>query len=199
MPALESLPVRGAWRVAPEPRGDERGWFARYFCSAEAEQYGMDTQFVQFNHSYTRERGTVRGLHLQIRTGVEAKLVRCIRGAVLDVLLDLRRGSPTFLQYAAVELSADNRVAAYVPPGVAHGFQTLEADAELLYHHSNFYMPETERGVRFDDPRGAIAWPLPVADVSPKDRQWPLLSPDFTGFEIGGSKERDHGGQAATM
>ena len=185
MTQFEALYVRGAWRVIPEPIGDDRGWFARYFCSAQAHEYALETRFVQFNQSFTREPGTIRGMHLQIGEGAEAKLIKCVRGRVLDVLLDLRQGSATFMQHCAVELSAENRAAAYLPPGIAHGFQTLEADTELMYHHSNFYMPDTERGVRYDDPRADIRWPLPTAGISPKDQQWPLLSADFAGYEIG--------------
>ncbi len=186
MPQFESLAIDGAWRIIAEPNGDDRGWFARYFCREQARLRGLETDFVQFNHSFTRLAGTIRGLHLQVGEATEAKLVKCIRGRVLDVLLDLRKRSPTFLRYATVELSAENRTAVYVPPGVAHGFQTLVNDSELIYHHSNYYEPESERGVRFDDPRAAIDWPLPAADISAKDRGWPPLSTDFSGFEPGG-------------
>lgn len=182
MPRFECLSIEGAWRVIAEPNGDDRGWFARYFCREQARLRGLDTDFVQFNHSFTQVAGTIRGLHLQVGEASEAKLVKCIRGSVLDVLLDLRQDSPTFLRYTPVELSAENRTAVYVPPGVAHGFQALADYSELIYHHSNYYLPASERGVRFDDPRAAIDWPLPVADVSPKDRQWPLLPADFSGF-----------------
>lgn len=189
MPQFEVLRVEGACLIVPEPNGDDRGWFARYFCRDKAGMRGLETDFVQFNQSFTCNAGTVRGLHLQVGEGAEAKVVKCVSGRVLDVLLDLRRGSPTFLRHVAVELSATNRAAAYVPPGVAHGFQTLVDDVELIYHHTNFYRPEAERGVRFDDPRAAIEWPLPPVDVSTKDRQWPLLSAEFDGYGLETSTE----------
>ncbi len=184
MPQFEVLAIEGAWRLLPELHGDDRGWFARYFCREQGGMRGLETDFVQLNHSFSQRVGTVRGLHLQIGAGAEAKLIKCLRGRVHDVLLDLRRGSPTFLRHVAVELSASNRVAAYVPPGVAHGFQALENDTELLYHHTNYYRPQDERGVRYDDPRAAIEWPLPAEEVSAKDRQWPLLGADFLGFAV---------------
>lgn len=182
MPHSTSLDLPGAYLLETRPFKDERGWFARYFCVAEFEPHAPGLRFVQFNHSCTRRRGSLRGMHLQTGASAEEKLVRCIAGAVLDVLVDLRRGSPTFLRHVAVELSAANGRTLFVPKGVAHGFQTLAEDTQLIYHHSNFYDPGAEAGVRFDDPRLGIHWPLPPADVSDKDRAWPLLSPEYRGF-----------------
>jgi dTDP-4-dehydrorhamnose 3,5-epimerase len=182
--AYRELSLAGAALIQPQGVGDERGWFERYFCVDEFGNRFPPVQFVQFNHSYTRRSGSIRGLHLQIGAAAEDKLVKCVRGRVFDVLLDLRHGSPTLLQHTAVQLKAGQGAAAFVPRGVAHGFQTLADDTELIYHHSNAYDPSLERGVRFDDPRAAIEWPLAVADVSAKDGRWPLLSRAFTGFEI---------------
>ena len=134
---------------------------------------------VQVNHSLTRVAGAVRGLHFQRPPRAEAKLVRCLKGCVLDVAVDLRAGSPTYLNWHAVELSALNRLALFVPRGFAHGFQTLTADCELLYLHDEFYSPEHEGGLRHDDPALAIAWPLPVADLSARDAAHPLVSAGF--------------------
>lgn len=183
MPKLTELPIAGAWLVEPQPVADDRGWFARYFCVSEFGR-AEDLQFVQFNHSYTRAAGSIRGLHLQIGAAAEEKLVRCVHGAVLDVLVDVRPGSRTFLEHVTVELRSGGGAAVFIPKGVAHGFQTLQEHAELIYHHSNFYAPQAERGLRYDDPRLGIGWPLPVADVSDKDKGWQWLSEDFDGFRV---------------
>lgn len=190
VPAYRELSLHGAWLVEPEPARDERGWFTRYLCVRDMDRRGMETSFVQFNHAATRRAGSIRGMHLQIGEAAEQKLVKCVRGVVTDVLLDLRAGSPTFLHHAHVELSADNGRAVVIPRGVAHGFQTLAPDTELIYHHSNYYAPEHERGVRFDDPRAAITWPREPADVSVKDRSWPWLTEEFAGFVIAASAQR---------
>ena len=182
MPTHHELSIPGVYLLEPQPFRDERGWFARYFCANEFRQTGREVRFVQFNHSSTKRRGSVRGLHLQLGTAAEDKLVRCVRGAVMDVMVDLRRGSPTFLRHERVELSPDNGLAVFIPRGCAHGFQTLEDDTELIYHHSNYYAPAHEAGLRFDDPRLGIEWPLPVADISDKDRGWPLLNTSFEGY-----------------
>jgi len=184
MPRYEPLALAGAWTVRMEPNADARGWFARYFCAAEFEDRGPPLRFVQFNHSATRRRGSIRGMHLQIGAAAEDKFVKCIRGAVADVLLDLRVGSPTLLRHVRVDLSAANGAAVFIPRGVAHGFQTLEDDTELIYHHSNYYSPPDERGVRFDDPAAGIDWPMSPTESSDKDRFWPLLARDFAGFSI---------------
>jgi len=184
MPDVSELPLAGAFVLEPQPVADERGWFARYFCVQEFESRRPGLNFVQFNHSYTRARGSIRGMHLQVGDAAEEKLVKCVRGAVLDVLVDVRRGSPTFLRHATVRLSEGAGNAVFIPKGVAHGFQTLQDDTELIYHHSNFYAPEAERGLRYDDPRLAIEWPLPPADISEKDRAWSWLDADFNGFGV---------------
>lgn len=168
-------PLPGAYIIDLEPRGDERGFFARTFCRREFEARGLAARIVQTNLSFSRRAGTIRGLHFQFPPAAETKLVRCTRGAILDVIVDLRPESPTYLRYVAVELTAENRRALYVPERFAHGFQALEPDTETAYCVGEFYTPSAEGGLHYADPRLAIAWPLPPADVSPKDRQWPLL------------------------
>jgi len=159
-----------------DPREDERGFFARIWCAREAAEHGLETRVAQANLSWTRTRGSIRGLHMQTGEHVEAKLVRCVRGAIFDVAVDLRRGSSDFGRWTGVELSAENRRALYLPPGFAHGFQTLDDDAEVLYLVSEFYAPHAEAGLRFDDPDVGVDWPLPVTLVSERDRALPGLA-----------------------
>jgi dTDP-4-dehydrorhamnose 3,5-epimerase len=170
------LGLQGAYAVDLDRREDARGFFARLFCAKEFADHGMDVTWTQCNTSFSHEIGTLRGLHFQRPPMAEAKLVKCIRGAIFDVLVDLRRHSPTFGQWTSLELSADNRTMAYVPPGFAHGFQTLARDTELLYFHSQDYSPAHEGGVRFDDLELNIGWPLPVSDISPRDAAHPYLA-----------------------
>jgi len=156
-----------------EPASDERGCFARTFCTREFSAAGLETRFVQHSLSYTARAGSVRGLHLQRPPHEEAKLIRCVRGAINDVLIDLRPASSSYLEWQAYELTADNRRQLYVPAGFAHGFQTLADDTEVAYLISAFYAPEAAAGIRHDDKAFAIPWPLPLADISVKDRSWP--------------------------
>jgi len=167
--------IAGVWFVDLEPIEDERGYFARTFCADEFAAHGLDPTVVQCNVSFTRTAGSIRGLHYQVAPAAETKLVRCVRGAIHDVVVDLREGSPTRLHHVAVELSATNRRALYVPVDFAHGFQTLAADAEVEYQMGAPYTPGTDRGLRYDDPALRIAWPLPVTDISDRDRAWPLI------------------------
>ena len=167
--------LKGAFIVDLEPRGDDRGFFARAFCQREFEAHGLKPLIAQANISFNYNKGTVRGLHFQFPPAAETKFVRCSRGAILDVIVDLRPESSTYLQYVAVELSADNRRGLYVPERFAHGYQVLEDRTETTYQVGEFYTPAAESGVRYSDPRLAIEWPLPVTDMSPKDRVWPLL------------------------
>jgi dTDP-4-dehydrorhamnose 3,5-epimerase len=168
--------IAGAWLIDLEPLEDERGFFARTFCADEFAGYGLDPTVAQCNVSFTRNAGTIRGLHYQVAPAAETKLVRCVRGAIHDVVVDLRPESPTFRRHFAVELSEANRRALYVPVDFAHGFQTLVDATEVEYQMGAPYTPGTDRGVRFDDPALGIAWPLPVTDISDRDRAWPLLS-----------------------
>jgi len=167
--------LAGAYIVEPEPHEDSRGFFARTFCAREFGEKGLATNFVQCSVSMTRERGTIRGLHFQLSPATEVKLVRCTAGALYDVIVDLRPNSETYLQHIGVELTAGNRRALYVPEMFAHGFQTLEHHAEVFYQISAFFEPNLARGMRFDDPKLGIKWPLPLTTMSEKDRQWPLL------------------------
>ncbi|WP_454085463.1 dTDP-4-dehydrorhamnose 3,5-epimerase [Georgenia sp. Marseille-Q6866] len=170
---FEPTDVAGCMVVELEERADDRGFFARTFCTEEFAAQGLDTQVVQANLSYNHRAGTLRGMHRQIPPHAEGKLVRCIRGAIVDVALDLREDSPTFGKHAMVELTADNRRALWVPPYVAHGYQTLVDATEVLYQVSGPYAPEGERGQRFDDPAFGLRWPLEVTVISDKDRSWP--------------------------
>jgi dTDP-4-dehydrorhamnose 3,5-epimerase len=179
------LPLADAWHVQRKPITDARGSFARVFCHDELSALGWQAGPTQINHSFTAIRGTVRGLHFQHAPHAEHKLVSCIAGRVFDVLLDLRRGSPTFLQWYGVELSAAGQESIAIPPGVAHGFQTLEGDTQLLYLHSVAHAPGFEGGVNIRDPRLAPApldFPLPVIGMSERDHHFPLLSADFQGL-----------------
>ncbi len=165
----------GAVILDLEPRADSRGFLARTFCAQEFEERGLRPVVAQCSLSYNRKRGTLRGMHYQHPPAAEAKLVRCVRGAIYDVVIDLRPGSSTYLQHVGVELSAENRRALYVPESFAHGFQTLTDDAEVLYQISAFHAPELADGLRWDDPALAIDWPLPVSAISERDLSWPLL------------------------
>lgn len=163
----------GAYLIHLEKKGDERGFFARAWCRREFEEHGLVTDLAQANVSVSSRRGTLRGLHFQVPPAAEAKIVRCTRGAIQDVILDLRPTSPTKGRWLRVQLTAANRTTLYVPEGFAHGFQTLTDDAEVFYLVSHPYSPEHERGVRYDDPAFGIPWPRPVTEISPKDRAWP--------------------------
>lgn len=154
---------------------DDRGFFARSFCREEFIENGLEPMVEQCNLSFNHKKGTIRGMHIQIAPHPEAKYVRCIRGAVLDIIVDMRPGSPTRFQHVAVELSQDNRRGLYVPPFFAHGYQTLTDDAEVSYQVSGGYAPQAERGLRYNDPVLQLPWQLPVTVISDKDRTWPLL------------------------
>lgn len=168
--------LEGPALIETQRREDERGWFARVMCRKTLRAHDLPGDFVQANHSMSRLRGTVRGLHFQRPPHAEAKLVRCVAGAIFDVIVDLRDGSPTRLAWEGFELSAGNGRMVLVPEGFAHGFQTLTDDAEVTYHVTHPYTPEAEGGLRYDDPALGIAWPLPVSMISEKDRAWPLVS-----------------------
>jgi dTDP-4-dehydrorhamnose 3,5-epimerase len=173
---FRELPLPGAFVIEPERFEDGRGFFARAFCREDFAARGLDPAVAQSSLSFNRRRGTLRGMHYQAAPAEEAKLVRCVRGAIHDVIIDLRPDSATFRQHAAVELDAENRLALYVPPDFAHGFQTLEDDTELYYQMSAPYSPGHARGFRHDDPELGIAWPLPVAVISERDRTLPRFA-----------------------
>lgn len=169
--------LAGVFVVQLEPRGDERGFFARSWCEREFAALGLNAQLVQCNISFNKVKGTLRGMHYQAAPHEEDKLVRCTRGALFDVAVDLRPDSPTFREWVGVELSGENRDALYIPKGFAHGFQTLEDNTEIFYQMSTFYEPGAGRGVRWDDPLLDITWPLPATVINQRDLAFPLLEP----------------------
>jgi len=179
---LKSTSLAGVFVAENAPFRDARGAFQRLFCDEALEAVLGERRVRQINHSRTTQVGAIRGLHFQYPPHAEMKLVRCLRGRVWDVAVDLRRNSPTFLHWHAVELSPENGRMFVVPEGCAHGFQVLEADSELLYLHTAPYQPGSEGGVAFDEPRLAIAWPLPALDLSERDRNHPRLSESFAGI-----------------
>jgi dTDP-4-dehydrorhamnose 3,5-epimerase len=170
---FHETPLGGAYVIAAEPLGDERGLFARTWCEREFATRGLETRVVQCSTSFNSKRGTLRGMHYQIEPFAETKIVRCTRGAIHDVIIDLRRDSPTFRRHFAIALTADNRKAIYVPKGLAHGFQTLEDDSEVFYQMSQFYSSEHARGVRWDDPAFGIRWPVDIRTIAERDRSYP--------------------------
>jgi dTDP-4-dehydrorhamnose 3,5-epimerase len=179
-----STPIAGVFVVEGSVSADHRGTFARLFCQRELSDVIGSRRIVQINHSRTVRVGTVRGLHFQHPPHAEMKLVRCLKGRVFDVAVDLRAGSPTRLQWHAEELSLGNNRMLVIPEGCAHGFQALEVESELLYLHTAFYTPEVESGVRYDDLRLGIPWPLPVVDVSPRDRALQVIAESFRGVAV---------------
>lgn len=178
---LVSTSLPGVLVVISDPHADPRGSFARLFCQRELAGVLGERRIVQINHSHTAAAGAIRGLHFQRPPHAEMKLVRCLRGRVWDVAVDLRRDSPTFLRWHAEELTPHNQRMLVLPEGCAHGFQVLEPDSELLYLHTAYYTPAAEGGIRYDDPRIGIHWPLPVTDISPRDKSHPLLESDHCG------------------
>lgn len=163
----------GLWLVEPERHADERGYFARSWCRREFAEHGLDAMPAQMSVSFNAKAGTLRGMHFQRAPHGEIKLVRCTRGVIWDVAIDLRSGSPTRGQWHGVELTAANGAALYIPEEFAHGFQTLAPDSEVFYQISAFHAPEAACGVRYDDPAFGVRWPLPVSCISPRDATWP--------------------------
>ena len=176
------ITLKGSYTIDLDVFTDDRGWFARTFCKKEFELIGHDKEWVQMNHSFTIKKGSIRGMHFQLPPFSEIKMVRCISGAVYDVIIDLRKDSATFLQWAAIELSATNKKMIYIPEGFAHGFQTLSDNCELIYHHSQFYTPGVEAGIQYNDQLINIKWPLPLTNISTKDNHYPLLNINFKGI-----------------
>ncbi len=181
---IADLSLGGLKRIERRPINDARGAFTRLFCAEELAAAGWNKPVVQINLSLTRQVGAVRGLHFQYPPYAEMKLVMCLKGAVWDVVVDLRNNSPTFLQWHAERMSADNHVALLIPEGFAHGFQVLEPDSALLYLTSTPYTPSAEGGVRPDDPRLGIVWPLPITQLSPRDEALPFLDAGFEGIML---------------
>lgn len=180
---FHKTPLEGARLIELEKRGDDRGFFARAFCEEEFEADGLVSRFVQVNNSLSAKKGTLRGMHYQMAPHGEVKIVRCIRGSLWDAILDLRPQSPTYKQWFGAELSAENRLAMYVPRGFAHAILTLTDDAEALYLVSDFYSPSHERGIRWNDPAFGVEWPIQLTEISEKDAAWPDFDPEFHGVE----------------
>ena len=174
---FRELEIAGAYLLEPERHEDARGFFARTYCRRELEERGLDPRVVQCSVSFNHRRGTVRGMHYRAAPSEEVKLVRCTRGAIWDVIVDLRRDSPSFKRHTGVELDAENRVSLYVPAGVAHGFQTLRDATEVFYQMSDFYDPAAAGGVRWNDPAFEITWPQEITVISERDQELP----DFEG------------------
>jgi dTDP-4-dehydrorhamnose 3,5-epimerase len=176
-------PLQDARLIELEKHGDERGFFARLFCEKEFAAVGVAAHFVQINNSLSAKKGTLRGLHYQLAPAAEVKVVRCVRGALFDAIVDIRPDSPSFGQWFGAELNAENRLMMYVPRGFAHAILTLADDTEALYLVSDFYSPKNERGLRWNDPRFNIAWPIAPSEISAKDAAWPDFDPQFHGIE----------------
>lgn len=181
---ISATPLAGLQLVQRQPLGDARGFLARVFCSHELRAAGWHGPIHQINHTLTREQGTVRGLHFQHPPHAEMKLVSCLRGEVWDVAVDLRAGSETFLQWYAACLSAENGQAFLIPPGFAHGFQTITPDVEMLYCHSEAFAAHAEGGLHVQDPSLALPWPLPITTLSARDTAHPFINPDFQGVRL---------------
>lgn len=179
---FSKTPLSNVYEINPEPFRDDRGSFTRAFCKNEFAEIGFTKEIVQINHSLTLQKGTVRGLHFQAPPACEIKIIRCTQGLVFDVVVDIRAGSPTFLQWYGLEVSHDNMKMIYIPEGFAHGFQALTDNVELIYHHSEFYNPEYENGLRFDDPAISIKWPLPISCISKKDQGYAVINKNFKGL-----------------
>jgi len=173
---ISETDLNGVMRIGKRKLGDARGHFSRMFCKQELAEAGLDIDITQINHTYSAQKGTIRGMHFQYAPAAEVKIVSCLRGCVLDVALDLREGSDSFGRWIAVELSSKNWASLYIPPGFAHGFQALENDVELLYLHSAPYTPECEGGVNPLDDEIGIKWPLPVTEISQRDQMLPAIS-----------------------
>jgi dTDP-4-dehydrorhamnose 3,5-epimerase len=181
---IAKTPLEGVVLVERRPIGDERGFLARIFCAQELREAGWRAPVAQINHTFTARRGTVRGMHFQRPPHAEIKLVSCLRGAVFDVAVDLRAGSPTFLRWYGALLSAENRRAMLIPAGCAHGFQALSSDCELLYVHSAAHVAASEGAVNAIDPRLAIEWPEPITNRSARDEAHPMIDERFQGLEL---------------
>ena len=181
---FEETKLAGSYVIDVVASLDERGWFARTFDKDEFKKIGFDGEWVQLNHSFTNKTATIRGMHYQLPPFAEIKLVRCIAGAVFDVIIDLRKGSSTFLQWFGIELSAENKKMIYIPVGFAHGFQTLTDNCELIYHHSQFYKPGFEAGIKYDDPMINITWQGKITNISNRDERHNYLDKNFEGIKI---------------
>jgi dTDP-4-dehydrorhamnose 3,5-epimerase len=170
---FRETPLQDAYVIDLEKREDVRGFFARAWCGKEFEEHGLIPRVVQANTSFNKQKGTLRGMHYQIAPHAETKAIRCLKGAIFDVIIDLRPDSPSYKKWFGVELTADNRTMLYVPEHFAHGFITLEDNTEVFYLVSEYYAPDCERGLRYNDPAFGVAWPGHIEAISEKDRTWP--------------------------
>lgn len=180
---MEFIPLKleGAFKIIKKPNKDSRGSFTRIYCKEEYELHGLEENLVQINKSYSKKKGTLRGLHYQEPPNSEIKVVQCLKGAIFDVIVDVRKESSTFLQWYGVELTDNNNIALYIPKGFAHGFITLTDDTEIIYFVSEFYKPEAERGLNYRDPKLNIKWPAEVSEISEKDYNRKFIEDDFLG------------------
>jgi len=179
---IGKLDIDGLYVISPEPKFDERGCFDRVFCQNELSSIRKDIVIRQINHSMTKHKGTIRGMHFQYPPHAEVKIIRCTRGSIFDVAIDIRKGSPTFLKWHSEILSGPNMNLFFVPEGFAHGFQALEDDTEIMYFNTSFYAKDAESALNYADPLIGIAWPLDVECISPKDAAHPFLDGRFGGI-----------------
>jgi len=179
---FEKTKIEGLLSISVDEFQDDRGSFFRTFCKKEFVNQGLDIEFVQINHSINKKKGTFRGFHFQKYPSSDSKLIRCVSGKVLDILVDIRKDSKTFLDYIKIELSEENNKLVYVPEGVAHGFISLEDNSHLIYHHTAFYDPKSEGSVNYLDPKIGIKLPIPIESISDKDLQAPFLNSNFNGI-----------------
>mgnify|MGYP006429330939 FL=1 len=181
---FNSTPLQGLYRIEHKPFKDQRGFFSRLFCAEEFKEIGLVKPITQINYTLTKSKGTVRGMHFQYPPHTETKMVTCIQGSVFDVAVDIRKESPTYLQWYAEILSKENQRALYIPDGFAHGFQTLTEGCQLLYLHSEFYTPGAEGALNVTDPQLAIHWPQPIVEISDRDKKHPMVDDKFKGLSI---------------
>ncbi len=180
---LNETKIKGVFEIEPQVFGDNRGWFCETYSKKEFEKLGINTDFVQDNRSFSAKKGTLRGLHCQKNPMAQAKLVSCIRGKILDVAVDIRKGSPTYMQWVAVELSDENKKMLYIPKGCLHGFVTLSDDVEIAYKVDEFYSPENDRSICFCDPEFGVEWGITDPVLSEKDKKAPLYNESDVDFE----------------
>ena len=177
-------PLEGLFVIEHDVLNDQRGLFSRTFCKLEFNKIGFEKEFVQFNHSFNLLKGTVRGMHFQVAPFCETKLIRCIQGSIFDVVVDIRLGSPTYLQHFGIELASNKIMSLFIPEGFAHGFQALEKNSALIYHHTQFYNSQADAGIKHDDKLLGINWPLPISNISEKDASYPNIDKNFKGIEL---------------
>ncbi len=180
--SFTETPLSGLVKIARKPIIDKRGFFSRFYCAEEFKEIGLESSIAQINHTLTKKKGGIRGMHFQYQPHTETKIVSCLQGEILDVAIDIRSGSATFLQWHAEILSAENGSSLYIPDGFAHGFQALTANCELIYLHTGLYTAEKEGGLNPLDPKLAIDWPLEVSEISERDSKIPMLNSDFHGI-----------------